>query len=63
VKDHAADVSIGLLKSVPSVGAILIWASGLTIGKGVALMGGAFIALQAAYLLWRWRREARRDRD
>jgi len=63
VKDHAADVSIGLLKSVPSVGAILIWASGLTIEKGVALMGGAFIALQAAYLLWRWRREARRDRD
>lgn len=38
------------------------WFHGLTLNQAVALATLAYIALQAAYLIWKWWREWKRGR-
>lgn len=45
----------------PSLTAIWMWLSGKPIDFWVAASGFVFIWLQVAYMLWRWRRDARRE--
>lgn len=49
--------------ALPSLAAIVAWLSGLTIEKWVGLAGIAFICLQAAERIWRWRRDVRRENE
>lgn len=52
VKDLASEAA----KAAPPVTAI---AAGFTLNEWVALLTGAYIVLQAAHLLWKWRKEAK----
>jgi ABC-type Fe3+-siderophore transport system permease subunit len=54
-KSEAAASAIQALPSVTLVGVTLF---GLTISEVAAVVGIAFIGLQAAHLVWRWWREA-----
>lgn len=39
-----------------------MWVSGKDLNFWVGVAGLAFIGLQAGYLMWKWRRDIRRDR-
>ncbi|WP_375591611.1 hypothetical protein [Chitiniphilus eburneus] len=52
------DVQIAGAKVLPAVGGMV--ATDFTLNEMVALCTLLYIALQAAYLLWKWRREATR---
>ena len=60
--DHRTEVPQSI-QSLPSVGAILIWLSGKDINWWAAALGLLFIALQILYMLWKWRRDIRRERE
>jgi len=47
--------------SIPSLGAIGAYMLGVPVEKWAATAGLAFIALQAFYMLWKWRRDIRRE--
>jgi hypothetical protein len=47
--------------SLPAWAAIMSWFLGITVEKWLAVAGILFIALQAAFLVWRWRRAVRRE--
>lgn len=44
-------------KAVPAVGGAI--ASALTLNEALAVVTILYILLQAAYLIWKWRRESR----
>jgi hypothetical protein len=44
-------------KAVPAVGGAI--ASAVTLNEALALVTICYILLQAAYLIWKWRRESR----
>lgn len=47
--------------AVPSTAALFVtWVLGLSVEKWLALVSIGFIGLQAAYLVWKWAKEARR---
>lgn len=50
------------LQALPSLTAILLWLGGKDINWWAAFFGMAFIVAQIAYLVWKWRRDIRRDR-
>ena len=50
------------VQAMPSIGAILIWFSGKDVNWWAAVLGMVFIAVQLLYVLWKWRRDIRRDR-
>lgn len=50
------------IQALPSVGAILLWLSGKDVNWWAAALGVVFILLQIVYMLWKWRRDIRRDR-
>lgn len=60
--DHRAEIPQSV-QSIPSVGAILIWLSGKDINWWAAALGLLFIGLQILYMLWKWRRDIRRERE
>ena len=59
MKEQTTEVVLGGLKSLPSLGAIVLLFSGWTVEKTLALFGCIFILMQMAHLAWKWRREAR----
>lgn len=50
------------IQALPSLGAILLWLAGKDVQWWAAVSGLLFIALQVGYLIWKWRRDIRRDR-
>lgn len=55
------DAAVQGAASLPSLGAIFAWLAGVPVEKWAALAGLVFIVLQAVYLLWKWRRDMRRE--
>ena len=51
------------VQALPSLGAIFIWFSGKDVNWWAAVIGLLFIILQIGYLLWKWRRDIRRERE
>ncbi len=49
------------VQALPSLGAIVLWASGKDVNWWAAFLGVVFIVLQIAYLLWKWRRDIKRN--
>lgn len=58
--DHRTEVP-QTIQAAPSLGAILIWLSGKDINWWAATFGLLFIILQILYMLWKWRRDIRRE--
>lgn len=59
VKEEAASQAV---KAVPAVAAATTtMVIGLTLNEWLAIASIAFIALQAVYLVWKWRREVKRS--
>jgi len=54
IMDH--EFKIQTLKATPAVVGTAY--AGLTLNEGVALLTGIYIAIQIAYLIWKWRKEA-----
>lgn len=50
----------GLKATPPITVSVVAFTQGLTISDAVGYATLAYIAMQAAYLLWRWIREARK---
>lgn len=48
------------VQAIPAVTLVGVQLYGLSISEWAAAFGIAFIALQAAYLIWRWIKEARK---
>jgi len=57
------DAAVQGAAALPSVGAIATWVLGVPIEKWAAVAGILFIGLQALVVLWRWRRDIRRERE
>lgn len=57
------DSMVQAVNSMPSVAVVGATVAGLHVNDWLAIIGIVFILLQAAYLIWRWRRDARRERD
>lgn len=49
--------------SLPSLGAIGAYLLGVPVEKWAATAGLVFIMLQAVYMLWKWRRDIRRESE
>lgn len=60
--DHRTEVPQSI-QSLPSVGAIFLWASGKDVNWWAAFVGLIFIVVQLLYVLWKWRRDIRRERE
>lgn len=58
----ASAVVANVATAAPSLTGILLWLSEKEINFWVGVWGVFFIWLQAAYVLWKWRRDVRRDR-
>ncbi len=51
------------LQALPSLTAILLWLGGKDVNWWAAVFGLAFILAQLGYLLWKWRRDIRHERE
>lgn len=51
------------VQALPSIGAILIYLSGKDVNWWAAVIGMLFIVVQLLYVLWKWRRDIRRERE
>ena len=61
--DNRHESAMNVAQAAPSVVAILVTkVFDFPIEKWVGVAGLAFLALQAGYLIWKWRRDIRRDR-
>lgn len=60
--DHRTEIPQSI-QAIPSVGAILLFFAEKDVNWWAAFLGLIFIALQIAYMLWKWRRDIRRDRE
>mgnify|MGYP001606207998 FL=1 len=54
------ETSIQTVKSLPAVAGATV--ATLTLNEWVALATFCYILLQSAYLIWKWRREAKKGR-
>lgn len=54
------ETTIETAKAVPAIGGAMLYS--VTLNEAVALATLVYIVLQVAYLIWKWRREAVRDR-
>lgn len=52
-----------IAEATPAAGALVITMFGLPVDDWLKYLGLVFLVLQMAYLLWRWRRDARQDRE
>ena len=58
------DLAVQSLNASPSIAAILATkVLDLSVDTVLGLAGIAFIAVQAGYLLWKWRRDWKRERE
>lgn len=51
------------IQSIPSAGAIILFFSGKDVNWWAAVLGMAFIAVQLIYVIWKFRRDIRRERQ
>lgn len=51
------------IQSLPSIGAIALYLSGKDVNWWAAVLGMVFILVQLFYVLWKWRRDIRREND
>ena len=58
---HRSEAATNAIASTPSLTAIAMWLGGKDINFWVGVAGLAFILLQAGYLIWKWRRDIRRE--
>lgn len=56
--DHS--LAQNAIQVVPAASLVGAQVFGLTLPDWAALFGIAFVVVQGAYLLWKWRREARK---
>lgn len=63
MSDPRQEIASAAAQSTPSITAVLMWITGHDLNYWVGIAGLVFIILQAAYLLWKWRRDIRRDRE
>jgi hypothetical protein len=62
--DQRHDASVAALQSAPGVGAaVAAEAVGFASSNWVVISSVGFIIMQAAYLAWKWRRDARREAE
>ncbi|GAA0504800.1 MULTISPECIES: hypothetical protein [Pigmentiphaga] len=55
------EVAVEAAKATPPTSVVAIsWLSDWNLNHGVALATIGYILLQAGYLIWKWRREARK---
>lgn len=57
------DGGVQALNATPSLAAVGATVAGLHVNDWLAICGIVFIVLQAAYLIWRWRRDAKREEE
>lgn len=62
MSDSKMDVLSQTAQATPSLTAVLLWIGQKDIDFWLGFSGIVFIALQAAYMLWKWRRDVRNDR-
>lgn len=60
--DHRTEIPQSI-QALPSVGAILLFFAEKDVNWWAAVLGMLFIVLQILYMLWKWRRDIRRDRQ
>lgn len=62
--DSKHDLAVQAAQAAPSVAAIIATkVLNLDVQSWLGLFGIGFIALQAAYLVWKWRRDVKRERE
>lgn len=59
--DHRIEVPQSV-QAIPSLGAILLFITEKDVNWWAALVGLVFILVQLLYVLWKWRRDIRRER-
>jgi hypothetical protein len=59
-REMKQEVSTQVVHAAPAVAGTVI--AGLTLNEWVAILTGIYVVLQAAYLVWKWVREARSKR-
>ncbi|WP_349745247.1 hypothetical protein [Roseateles cavernae] len=59
--DHRTEVPQSI-QAIPSVGAILLFFTEKDVNWWAAFIGLLFIFVQLLYVLWKWRRDIRRER-
>jgi len=59
---HQHDAASAVVQAAPSAVAVAAYAADITPERWLTYIGIVFIVLQAAYLLWKWRREAKGKR-
>lgn len=57
--ENRHDAAVQIANSGPSLAFVSVTLAGIHIQDWLAITGIVFIVLQALYLLWRWRRDAR----
>lgn len=57
------DAAVQLANSTPAVTFVSLTIAGIPIQDWVALLGAFFILLQAGYLIWKWKRDARIEQE
>jgi len=62
VSDPGHEIGVAAAQTTPSLTAVVMLVSGHDVNYWVGIAGLIFIALQGAYLVWKWRRDIRRDR-
>lgn len=60
--DQKHDTAVQIAQATPSLTAIWAYLVGITPERWLTYWGIFFLALQAGYLLWRWRRDYKRER-
>jgi ABC-type nickel/cobalt efflux system permease component RcnA len=61
--EHLKDAAVQTAQATPSVLVVLSSWLDVTPERWLSRCGIAFIALQAAYLVWKWRRDIRREKE
>lgn len=62
MSDHRTEAVTQAMQAPPALTAIWLWLSGKDVSFWTGIFGICFIAIQAGYLVWKWRRDIRRDR-
>jgi hypothetical protein len=57
------DAAVQIANSAPAATFVGLTFAGVPIQDWVALLGGVFILVQVGYLIWKWQRDAKIERD
>lgn len=60
--DHRTEIP-QTIQAIPSVGAIALFLTEKDVNWWAAFVGLLFIIVQLLYVLWKWRRDIRRERE